>query len=38
MSYLYRAFMGSGQRNGVVLTGYEKSQKWGFDPHWRERR
>jgi hypothetical protein len=23
MSFLYRAFMGSGQRNGVVLTGYE---------------
>src|SRR3979409_1040623 len=23
---------------GVVLTGYEKSQKWGFDPHWRELR
>jgi hypothetical protein len=23
MSFLYRAFMGSGQRKGVVLTGYE---------------
>jgi hypothetical protein len=23
MFFLYRAFMGSGQRNGVVLTGYE---------------
>ena len=29
--------MGSGQRKGVVLTGV-KSQKWGFNPNWLERR